>query len=114
MSPVWELLIVFCLIILHGFFNGAEIAILTAKRGRLEQQAKLGSRGAKLALLLAGDANRFLSTVQVGITLVGTLAAAFGGAKLTVDLAEWLKTSKNIYISTYGQGLALAVILASA
>src|SRR5690606_3779681 len=86
----WELLIVLCLILLNGFFAAAEIAILTARRGRLEQLANSGDGAARVALDLAGDADRFLPTVQVGITLVGTLAAVFGGARLEEQLSDWI------------------------
>ena len=77
-----ELLIILGLLVLNGVFAMAEIALVSSRRARLEQRAKDGVTGAGLALRLAGKPERFLSTVQIGITLVGVLAGAFGGASL--------------------------------
>ena len=84
--PSWavELGIIVLLAMLNGFFAAAEIAILTARRGRLELLAEEGDGASAVALRLARDADRFLPTVQVGITLVGTFTSAFAGAKLEV------------------------------
>ena len=81
-----ELCVIFLLALLNGFFAAAEIAILTARRGRLEQLAENGDAASKVALNLAKDTDRFLPTVQVGITLVGTIASAFAGAHLKEPL----------------------------
>ena len=106
----WELLIILLLILLNGYFAGAEIAVLTARRGRLEQQAAAGNRKARSALSLAGDANRFLATVQVGITFVGTFAAAFGGASLVARLAAQLETLPYRPVARYSGGISLAIV----
>src|SRR5271157_3268345 len=82
MSISAELLIIAGLILANGFFAAAEIAVLTARRNRLEQQARSQDRSAKKALDLALNPGRFLPTVQVGITLIATLTSAFGGATL--------------------------------
>ena len=87
---IWEILLVLGLILANGFFAAAEIAIITARRGRLEQLAAEGSRNAQRALELARDPNRFLPTVQVGITLVGAFAAAYGGQQIVGDLSDWI------------------------
>jgi putative hemolysin len=110
MSTSAEIVIILLLVLLNGFFAGAEIAILTARRGRLEQLAKLGDRGAKLALLLSQDPGRFLSTIQVGITFVGTLAAAFAGAELSDDLAAWLRMSSWKTLQNYAGGISITMI----
>ncbi|OAI56263.1 hypothetical protein AYO47_02200 [Planctomyces sp. SCGC AG-212-M04] len=110
MSNTAEIVIIVLLVLLNGFFAGAEIAILTARRGRLEQLAKLGDRGAKLALLLSGDPGRFLSTIQVGITFVGTLAAAFAGAELSDPLAAWLKQSQWTLLRNYAGPISITLI----
>ena len=110
MSNSAEIFIIFLLVLLNGFFAGAEIAILTARRGRLEQLAKLGDRGAKVALLLSGDPGRFLSTIQVGITFVGTLAAAFAGAELADDLATWMKSSSSATLQRFGGPISITLI----
>lgn len=85
-----EIVLILALILANGVFAGTELAILGAKRGRLEQQADDGNRGAQAALQLRDDPNRFLSAVQVGITLIGVLTGAFGGATLAGRLAPFL------------------------
>ena len=91
--PSWaiELSVIFLLALLNGFFAAAEIAVLTARRGRLEQWADEGDGASRVALNLAKDADRFLPTVQVGITLVGTIASAFAGARLKDPLELFLQ-----------------------
>lgn len=86
--PVWELSFVAVLIVLNGFFAMSELAIVSARRSRLDVMARQGSRGAQRALALAEDPTGFLSTVQVGITLIGIFAGAFSGAALAGPLAE--------------------------
>lgn len=85
-----QFLIIVLLIVANGFFAASEIAIVSARRGRLQQRADAGSAGARVALMLADDPNRFLATVQVGITVIGTFAAAFGGDALSEPLAALL------------------------
>eukprot|EP01034_Spumella_vulgaris_P012793 gene12793-16292_t len=87
-----ELLIAIVLIFINGILAMSELAVVSARRGRLKAMADGGSRGAAAAMRLADDPGRFLSTVQIGITLVGILAGAFSGAtlgaRLTTVLAE--------------------------
>lgn len=82
-----EVLIILVLILINGIFAGTELAILGAKRSRLEQQAEDGKRGAQMALRLQDDPSRFLASVQVGITLIGILTGAFGGATFAEQVA---------------------------
>ena len=84
--PWTELVIVLLLIVLNGFFAMSELAIVSARRVRLQVQADEGDKSAALAIRLAEEPTRFLSTVQVGITLFGTFAAVFGGAGVTEQL----------------------------
>lgn len=86
-----ELLLILLLLVFNGVFAMAEIAIVSAKKARMMERAEKGSSGAKLALKLAENPERFLSTVQIGITLVGVLAGAFGGASLAGYVTPWLK-----------------------
>ncbi len=86
-----ELGIIFLLLIVNGVFSMAEIAVVSSRKSRLRRLAELGDRRAQAALDLAESPNRFLSTVQVGITLVGVLAAAFSGATLSAKLAGPLR-----------------------
>ncbi|MEY2984607.1 MAG: hypothetical protein RLZZ568_1224, partial [Cyanobacteriota bacterium] len=92
-SPVaLELFLIFVLVVANGVFSGSEIAIVSARKIRLEQLAKRGSRKAKLALRLANSPNDFLSAVQIGITLIGILSGAVGGATVARRLGEFLQT----------------------
>ncbi|MBX6426710.1 MAG: HlyC/CorC family transporter [Variibacter sp.] len=88
-----ELAIVVGLVLLNGFFALAEMAVVSSRRMRLQQMAEGGDRGAERALSLAENPGRFLSAVQVGITLIGILSGAFGGATLGARLGtvldEW-------------------------
>ena len=88
---VWlELAIVVGLTLLNGFFAMAELAIASSRRIRLQQMAEAGSRGAARALILAENPGRFLSAVQVGITLIGIMSGAYGGATLGARLGAVL------------------------
>ena len=85
-----ELLALMALVLLGGVLAGTEMALVTARRGRLEEAASAGSARARAALQLRRDPERFLATVQVGITLVGAFAAAYGGKTLAARLEPWL------------------------
>jgi putative hemolysin len=86
-----ELLIVLFLILLNGVFAMAEIATVSAKKVRLEAAAKRGSVSAKTALSIAQNPSRFLSTVQIGITLIGILTGIYSGDSITDDLQRFLE-----------------------
>jgi putative hemolysin len=92
MSPFpWsDVAIIAVLILLNGLFALSELAIVSARGPRLQAAEKRGSRGAKIARQLAADPGRFLSTVQVGITLIGILAGAYSGASLGQPVADRL------------------------
>ena len=81
-SIIFEILILLVLIIANGIFSMSEMAIISSRKVRLQQMANQGDAKAKAALELAEAPNRFLSTVQVGITLIGMLTGAFGGATI--------------------------------
>jgi putative hemolysin len=83
-----EIAVVVLLTLLNGFFAMAEMAVVSARRIRLQQMADQGSRGARVALALADDPSRFLSAVQTGITLLGVLNGAFGGATIAARLGD--------------------------
>jgi putative hemolysin len=107
-----ELFIVIALILANGFFSGAEMAIVASRRGRLRQLADEGDVAARTALELASSPDRFLPTVQVGITLVGTLAAAYGGDQLVEPLAAWLAANSPPLIANAATPIALTVFVA--
>jgi putative hemolysin len=84
-----EILILILLILINGLFSLSEMAVVSARKVRLQQRADEGSKAAKTALNLAAQPTRFLSTVQIGITLIGILTGAFGGATLAESLAVY-------------------------
>lgn len=77
---------------MNGIFAMAEIAMISARKNRLKSQAKMGDKSAGIALELAESPNRFLSTVQIGITLIGLLSGAIGAAPLASKLSGWLQS----------------------
>ena len=80
--PWFDLAIIVALFVLNGVFAMSELAVVSARRARLEAMMRAGKRGAASALQLAADPGRFLSTVQIGITLIGILSGAYSGASL--------------------------------
>lgn len=87
----FEIVVIILLIIINGLFAMSEIAVVSSRKSRLQELAEGDDPGAKIALDLANEPTNFLSTIQIGITLVGTLAGAFGGATVARDLAVWLE-----------------------
>lgn len=85
-----HLVILFLLIAVNGLFAMAEMAVVSSRRTRLEQLADEGSRGARAALRLLDHPTRFLSAVQIGITLIGVLAGVYSGATFAEPLGDWL------------------------
>src|SRR4051812_49403893 len=100
-----EIVIVLLLILLNGVFAMAEMAIVSARKSSLQKQAQEGNRNAQAALDLAQSPNRFLSTIQIGITLVGILTGAFGGVTIADSLAKQLATIP--FIAPYSEIIAL-------
>jgi putative hemolysin len=106
---ILELVVLTLLIILNGIFAMSELAVMSARKARLIELADNGSAGAKNALDLAEAPNRFLSTVQVGITLVGVMAGAFGGATIARVLGEQLDTIDPL--APYAKALGLGIVV---
>ncbi len=98
--------VIFLLILLNGFFALAEMAVVSARRVRLQHAADLGLAGAKTALELRRDPGRFLSTVQIGITVISVLASVFGGATFADEIAVFLAP-----YSTHARGLGFALVV---
>ncbi len=103
----FELLIVLFLTVTNGLLAMSELAVVSSRKSRLEHLANQGSRGARAALRLIDDPSRFLSTVQIGITLVGIIAGAFSGATLGQRLGTWLNTFP--LISPYGSSVGIGI-----
>ena len=104
-----ELAVILLLLVVNGVFAMSEIAVVTSRKIRLEQRAEGGDKGAAAALALAREPAQFLSTVQVGITLVGVLAGAFGGATLSEELAPALADIPAL--APYADSLAFALVV---
>lgn len=104
-----EFSIIIALLATNGVFAMTEIAIVSSRRGLLQSMADRGNAGAAKAIVLLDNPNRFLSTVQIGITLVGIVSGAFGGASISRRLAAILEP--NAYIGAYAGEIAFAVVI---
>ncbi len=106
-----EIAFLFALIVLNGLFAMSEIALVTARKARLQKLVEEGDRSAELALALGGDPNRFLSTIQIGITSIGILNGIVGQAALATPFAAWLETLGAQQPWSYWAATALVVIV---
>jgi putative hemolysin len=112
METIWlELVIVLLLILANGFFAGAELAIVSVRRGRIAQLAAEGNRRAKLVEQLLSDPHRFLATVQIGVTLVGTAASAVGGAAAVEVIKPLLQQVPIRLVSNAAEPIALFLVV---
>jgi putative hemolysin len=109
MDVALEIAILLALFLLNGFFAMAEMAVVSSRRMRLQQMAEEGRRGAAQALALADNPGGFLSAVQVGMTLIGILSGAFGGATLGVRLGPVLDQVPAI--APHGLQIAVALVV---
>ena len=108
-STTAKALLIVALIVLNGVFSMSELAVVSSRKGRLQKRADDGDLGARAALALAERPNRFLATVQVGITLVGIFAGAYGGAQLAEPLAAAL--ARVPVLASVAEGLAIALVV---
>ncbi|WCJ58318.1 hemolysin family protein [Fontisphaera persica] len=106
---ILEILVIAVLLLLNGLLAMTELAVVSARKVRLQGLAERGDARARAALELAASPNRFLPTVQVGITLVGVMAGAFGGATLAEHLAEGIR--KISFLAPYAQSLGLGLVV---
>ena len=83
----FEVVLILILVAINAVLSGSELAVISARKHRLQQRADNGDEGARAVLALQAEPNRFLSTTQIGITLVGILAGVFGGATVAEQLA---------------------------
>jgi putative hemolysin len=104
-----EIVIIVALTLLNGVFAMSELAVMSSRRTRLQAMAEQGSGGARTALRLIDDPSRFLSTVQIGITMVGIVAGAYGGATLGERLGSWLDSFPAL--AGYGQTVGIVSVI---
>jgi putative hemolysin len=104
-----EVFIILLLILLNGVFSMSEIALVSSRKFKLEHAARRGNSNAKKALALANNPNTFLSTVQIGITLIGILTGIFSGEKIQDDLRASIE--KVTLLQPYSESISVAVIV---
>jgi putative hemolysin len=112
-DPFLEILIIALLLLTNGIFSMSEMAIISARKTRLQQLAETGNRYARLTLKLADDPNRFLATIQIGITSIGILSGAFGGATVSRTIAAWLDAIPALKPYSQAIGVGVVVIILS-
>src|SRR6186713_571294 len=104
-----EAFLVLALILANGLFAMSEMAVVAARKSSLQEKADRGSSGARVALQLANSPNDFLSTVQIGITVVGTLASAVGGATIAARMSGYF--DQYAFIAPHGETVSLAIVV---
>jgi putative hemolysin len=109
LNPIFEVALLLILFIANGALAMAEMAVVSARKIRLQQKAEAGDENARTALELARQPADFLSTVQIGITLVGVLAGAFGGATLAARIAPWFE--RLPWLAPYSQAVSLVLVV---
>ncbi len=106
---IFYLFILLLLLLMNGFLAMSELAVMSSSKTRLQRRAEEDNANARMALELAQNPHRFLTTVQIGITLIGVLSGAFGGGKLASGLARRL--SGVPYIGIYSHSIAMALVV---
>jgi putative hemolysin len=107
--PWIDVAIILALVALNGVFAMSELAIVSARKARLEAMAKVGKRGATAALALAADPGKFLSTVQIGITLIGIVAGAYSGGSLGTPTAARIEALGVAHETAETLGFAIVI-----
>src|SRR4051812_38848292 len=108
---IWEILFILILICINGLFAAAETSLIAARKGRLEQKAEEGKRNARRALELSRNPDLFLPTAQIGISVVSSLGAAYGGDQVVDQIHQWLAASSSPFIAHHSEGLALGLFV---
>lgn len=104
-----EILVILILILINGVFSMSEIALVSARKNRLNYAAQKGSRGARIALELQSSPSRLLSTVQIGITLIGLLTGIYSGERITNDFET--RIQRIPFLAEYAETLSVIVVL---
>ncbi len=108
-SPYVELFVIVLLVLINGIFSMSEIALVSSRKSKLETAARNGDRQAKHALELANSPNRFLSTVQIGITLIGILNGVFSGERITNDFQAYVEQYESL--KPYAHSIAVGGVV---
>ena len=112
MEPILnEFVIIFLLILVNGFFAGAELAVISARKSRIASLASAGNRQAGLVEQLQKDPHRFLATVQIGVTVVGSLASAIGGATAIQYLKPLLMAAPIAFVRHAAEPLSITIVV---
>ena len=106
-----ELFIIIGLVLLNGIFSMSEMSLISSRKFKLESAKKKGSKGAKTALELIDNPTKFLSTVQIGITVIGILLGIYSGENLTLDLEKYISFYPKL--APYSHDFAVAIIVIS-
>jgi putative hemolysin len=109
---VLEAILIFALILANGFFSGSEIAIITSRKSRVKTLLEQKKRGAVDLLDLKDDPEKFLSTIQIGITIVGSLASAMGGAAAVHVLPDLIKRIPIAFIAESSEAVSIIIVVA--
>ncbi len=104
-----EVIVILVLVIINGILAMTEMAMVSSRKARLQQRADNGDKGAQKALDTLKNPNKFLSSIQIGITLVGILAGVFGGATVAENLGAWLTGFPAL--SQYGPAIGIGVVV---
>ena len=107
----FELVLIFFLILANGFFAASEIAIIATRKTRIDSLVEKGVRSATLLARLKDDPDRFLATVQIGVTLVGTLASAIGGAAAIEYLKPLIQSLPLPFVTRWGEWIAILLVV---
>lgn len=111
-EDLWlELVVILCLILANGFFAASEIAMIAVRKSRIEALLERGYRSAAAVARLKNDPDRFLATVQIGVTIVSSFASAIGGAAAIGYLKPLIAASSVSFIAQWAEAIALAIVV---
>ena len=114
LESLWlEAIVILILILANGFFSGSEIAIISARRSKIEELSKKGMHSADIVNQLKGDPDRFLATVQIGITIIGSLASVIGGVAAIEVLKPLLMSAHVGIISEFAEPISVVIVVAA-
>lgn len=107
-----ELIVIFFLILANGFFSGSELAIISARKSTIARLVAEGNSSAMMVEKLQNDPHRFLATVQIGVTVVGSLASAVGGATAVEYFKPWLASAPYPFIREAAEPISIGIVVA--